>query len=59
MADQTDCPVLSTVLGTRSPILFIAVGEAIMRSVEECLNEEKGITIGGRQIWNIRYADYR
>ena len=40
-----------------SPILFNAVGEKIMREVEEKLQERPGKVIGGRSVWNIRYAD--
>ena len=41
-----------------SPFLFNAVGESIMRKVENTIEaDEAGITIGGRKIWNIRYAD--
>ena len=40
-----------------SPMLFNARGEAIMRQVEESLSDRSGCIIGGRAIWNIRYAD--
>lgn len=40
-----------------SPILFNAIGERIMRKVEGRLVERSGKIIGGRCIWNIRYAD--
>ena len=40
-----------------SPLLFNAVGERIMREVEERLEERPGKVIGGRAMWNIRYAD--
>ena len=40
-----------------SPLLFNACGEAIMRQVKETLDERSGSIIGGRAIWNIRYAD--
>jgi hypothetical protein len=38
-------------------MLFNLCGEMIMRMVSEDLPEESGITIRGRNIWNIRYAD--
>ncbi|XP_078491080.1 uncharacterized protein LOC144747145 [Ciona intestinalis] len=40
-----------------SPLLFNTVGERIMREVEERLTKRSGKVIGGRLIWNIRYAD--
>ena len=40
-----------------SPLLFNACGEVIMRRVEEELDDLSGITIGGRRVWNLRYAD--
>ena len=40
-----------------SPLLFNACGEAIMRQVEETLKDRPGCIIGGRAIWNIRFAD--
>ena len=41
-----------------SPIAFIMVGEVIMRITEEkCGNLRRGYNAGGRDIWNIRYAD--
>ena len=40
-----------------SPLLFNACGEAIMRQVKEKLDERSGSIVGGRAIWNIRYAD--
>ena len=40
-----------------SPLLFNTIGERIMREVEERLTERPGKVIGGRSIWNIRYAD--
>ena len=40
-----------------SPLLFNACGETIMRQVEETLDERPGSVIGGRSIWNLRYAD--
>ena len=42
---------------TVSPLLFNACGEAIMRQVKETLDERPGSIVGGRAIWNIRYAD--
>ena len=39
------------------PFMFNAVGERIMREVEERLEERPGKVIGGRCVWNIRYAD--
>ncbi len=40
-----------------SPLLFNACGEDIMRQVQETLDDRSGCIIGGRAIWNIRYAD--
>ena len=41
-----------------SPTAFIAVGELIMRTVLDVLGRERiGYRTGGRDIWNIRYAD--
>ena len=40
-----------------SPLLFNVMGEKIMREVEEPVEERPGKVIGGRSIWNIRYAD--
>ena len=40
-----------------SPLLFNACGETIMRQVEESLEDRPGCTIGGRAIWNLRFAD--
>lgn len=41
-----------------SPLAFIAVGEVIMRITEEkCTRIQEGYKAGGRNIWNIRYAD--
>ncbi|PIK60804.1 endonuclease-reverse transcriptase [Apostichopus japonicus] len=40
-----------------SPLLFNACGEAILRQVKETLDERSGSIVGGRAIWNIRYAD--
>jgi hypothetical protein len=40
-----------------SPMLFNLCGEMIMRMVAEDLDDRKGCTIGGRDIWNLRYAD--
>ena len=40
-----------------SPLLFNTVGERILREVEERLTERPGKVIGGRSIWNLRYAD--
>ena len=40
-----------------SPLLFNACGEAIMRQVKETVEERSGSIVGGRSIWNIRYAD--
>jgi len=40
-----------------SPLLFNMIGEKIMREVEERLEERSGKIVGGRSIWNIRYAD--
>ena len=40
-----------------SPLLFNVIGEHIMRRVESNLPERSGKVIGGRALWNIRYAD--
>ena len=40
-----------------SPMLFNACGESIMRQVNEAVDERPGCIVGGRAIWNIRYAD--
>jgi hypothetical protein len=43
-----------------SPLLFNAIGEKIMRTVLERTqdqHETPGKVLGGRSIWNIRYAD--
>ena len=40
-----------------SPLLFNAIGERIMRHVEERIQEKPGKVIGGRCLWNIRFAD--
>ena len=40
-----------------SPLLFNAVGEKIMRVVENNLPDRIGIILAGQAIWNIRYAD--
>ena len=40
-----------------SPLLFKIIGERIMRKVEERLEERPGKVIGGRCMWNVRYAD--
>ena len=40
-----------------SPILFIIAGEYIMRAVAEKHDNRLGYNIGGRAVWNIRYAD--
>lgn len=40
-----------------SPALFIIVGECIMRLVKEKIGERAGYIVGGRAVWNIRYAD--
>ena len=40
-----------------SPVLFIVVGEYIMRLVAEKKEYSQGANIGGRVVWNLRYAD--
>ena len=40
-----------------SPLLFNIIVEQIMRIVEDKLENRHGTIIGGRCIWNIRYAD--
>ncbi|XP_037790514.1 uncharacterized protein LOC119585851 [Penaeus monodon] len=40
-----------------SRLLFNAIGEKIMRKVHEKVGERPGKIIGGRAVWNIRYAD--
>ena len=40
-----------------SPLLFSLVGEKIMNEVEHGFQQRMGVVIGGREIWNIRYAD--
>ena len=41
-----------------SPLLFNTVGEYIMRRVDSNMPTERlGKIIGGRAVWNIRYAD--
>ena len=40
-----------------SLLLFNAFGEDIMRQVQDTLDNRSGSIIGGRVIWNIRYAD--
>ena len=41
----------------RSSLLFIICGKKIMRLVEMTLKNRGGCIIGGRTIWNLRYAD--
>ena len=40
-----------------SPLLFLTCGEDIMRSVEAELPDRTGAIVGGRALWNLRYAD--
>ena len=40
-----------------SPMLFNTCGEMIMRMLESEISERAGCIIGGRSVWNLRYAD--
>ena len=40
-----------------SPMLFNTCGEMIMRILESEIPERAGCIIGGRSVWNLRYAD--
>ena len=41
-----------------SPLLFNTIGERVMKEVEQRVQEDRpGKIIGGRNIWNVRYAD--
>ena len=40
-----------------SPMLFNTCGEMIVRMLESEISERAGCIIGGRSVWNLRYAD--
>ena len=52
-----DTTLIARSCNVLSPMLFNTCGEMIMRILESEIPERAGCIIGGRSVWNLRYAD--